>query len=89
MRHFHESKNLYFTPSVNVDHLWHILGAEALASAQAGKAAPVLDVGAFGYHKVLGKGLLPKAPIVVKARFVSAIAEKKIRAAGGAIILTA
>jgi large subunit ribosomal protein L27Ae len=90
MRYFHKTKNPSFVPTVNVDNLWHLLGAEALAKAQASKGeAPVIDVTDHGYFKVLGKGLLPKLPIVVKARFVSAIAEKKIKAAGGAVILTA
>lgn len=42
-----------------------------------------------GYFKVLGKGVLPSIPIVVKAKFFSKEAEKKIKAAGGAAILTA
>lgn len=42
-----------------------------------------------GYFKVLGKGVLPSYPIVVKARYFSKDAEKKIRSAGGAAILTA
>ncbi|KAA3682466.1 large subunit ribosomal protein L27Ae [Paragonimus westermani] len=42
-----------------------------------------------GYFKVLGKGVLPKVPVIVKARFFSRRAEEKIRAVGGACILTA
>ena len=42
-----------------------------------------------GYYKVLGKGHLPKQPVIVKARFFSHTAEKKIRAAGGACVLVA
>ncbi|RWW07482.1 hypothetical protein BHE74_00035826 [Ensete ventricosum] len=39
---------------------------------------------------VLGKGMLPPdRPVVVKAKLVSKIAEKKIKAAGGAVVLTA
>jgi large subunit ribosomal protein L27Ae len=43
----------------------------------------------FGVFKLLGKGRLPEVPVVVKARFFSALAEKKIKAVGGACILTA
>jgi large subunit ribosomal protein L27Ae len=50
---------------------------------------PVLDVTKLGYFKVLGKGVLPKVPIVVKAKFFSKDAEKKIKEAGGATLLTA
>ena len=53
-----------------------------------GKAA-VLDVGKQGFFKVLGKGHLPKLPMIVKAKFFSALAEKKIKEAGGTCILTA
>ena len=39
--------------------------------------------------QVLGKGVLPKQPVIVKARFFSRIAEEKIKAVGGACILSA
>jgi len=51
--------------------------------------APVLDLTKKGYFKVLGKGVLPSKPLIVKARFFSARAEKKIKEAGGACVLTA
>lgn len=51
--------------------------------------APVLDLLPLGYSKVLGKGRLPEVPLVVRARFVSALAEKKIRDAGGVVELVA
>jgi len=50
------------------------------------KAVPVLDLVANGYFKLLGKGAITK-PVIVKARFVSRVAEKKIKDAGGAIVL--
>ena len=40
--------------------------------------APVIDVSRAGYFKVLGKGALPKQPVIVKARFFSRQAEEKI-----------
>ncbi len=58
------------------------------ATAKAG-TAPVVDVTAHGYFKVLGGGQLPNKPLIVKARFVSKTAEEKIKAAGGAVLLTA
>lgn len=77
--------------------LWHlarkVAGDSILEKAAAEKAsggkALVLDVNQQGIFKVLGKGLMPELPIVVKARYVSKLAEEKIRAAGGAVILTA
>ena len=47
----------------------------------------MLDVTQFGYFKVPGKDSGMK-PIVVKAKLVSKIAEKKIEM-GGAVVLTA
>lgn len=42
-----------------------------------------------GYYKVLGKGHLPKQPMIVKARFFSREAEKKINSVGGTCVLVA
>ena len=56
--------------------------------AAAGKAA-VIDVTKYGIFKVLGKGQLPDQPVLVKAKFVSKLAEAKIKAVGGAVELVA
>ena len=37
-----------------------------------------------GYFKLLGKGQLPQQPVVVRAKFVSKLAEKKIKEVGAA-----
>ena len=42
-----------------------------------------------GIFKVLGKGELPDQPLLVKAKFFSKDAEKKIKAVGGACQLVA
>ena len=44
---------------------------------------------AQGIFKVLGKGDLPKQPLIVKAKEFSKLAEKKIKAVGGACQLVA
>ena len=41
------------------------------------------------YFKVLGKGEIPQVPMVVKAKFFSKLAEKRITEAGGACVLVA
>ncbi|KAJ1445489.1 ribosomal protein L27a [Pelagophyceae sp. CCMP2097] len=90
MRHFHQLKNRTFCPIVNLEMLWPLLPEGTLAAAEASKAngkAPVLDVTTKGYFKVCGKGLLPNCPLVVKAKLFTKLAEKKIKAAGGACIL--
>jgi large subunit ribosomal protein L27Ae len=89
MRRFHVKKSASICPTVNIDKLWSYIGTEAYEQAKTGSQAPVLDVTKLGYFKVLGKGHLPKIPIVVKARYFSKDAEKKIKGAGGACLLTA
>lgn len=58
-------------------------------AAQKSGEAPVIDVTKFGIFKVLGKGALPEQPVLVKAKFFSKLAEKKIKEVGGAVQLVA
>lgn len=69
--------------------LWSLVPAESRSKYLAEKSdtAPVIDLLALGYSKVLGKGRLPEVPLIVKARYVSARAEKKIKEAGGIVEL--
>ncbi|KAJ2635770.1 60S ribosomal protein L28 [Coemansia sp. RSA 1286] len=90
MRYFHKTKNQYWRPTINVDKIWTLVDAESRAKALENKElAPVVDLVKNGYAKVLGNGRIPKRPIIVKARYVSSIAEKKIKASGGAVVLSA
>ena len=90
MRHFNIRKNAYHCPVVNLDKLWSLAGGDAArAEAAKGGDAAVIDVTQHGYFKVLGMGQLPSIPVVVKAKFVSKLAEAKIKAAGGAVQLVA
>lgn len=90
MRHFHLKRNLSHCPTVNVDRLWSMMPEGVYEKAKSGSdLTPVIDVTKLGYFKVLGKGALPKLPLVVKAKYFSKDAEKKIKSAGGACILTA
>ena len=92
MRTFHQKKALKFCPAIGVEKLWSLVGEEVLEAAKkdtSGKNAPVIDITEHGYYKLLGTGKLPEAPVVVKARFFSKGAEKKVAAAGGACLLTA
>ncbi|KAL0357885.1 UNVERIFIED_CONTAM: 60S ribosomal protein L27a-2 [Sesamum calycinum] len=76
-------------PIVNVDKLWSMIPQEVKDKASKDNV-PLIDVTQFGYFKVLGKGALPEnKPVVVKAKLVSKVAEKKIKEAGGAVVLTA
>ncbi|KAK6123547.1 hypothetical protein DH2020_042695 [Rehmannia glutinosa] len=82
-------RNKFFCPTVNIDKLWSMVPQDVKDKASKDNA-PLIDVTQFGYFKVLGKGLLPAdKPVVVKAKLVSKNAEKKIKEAGGAVVLTA
>jgi len=92
MRNFHLQRNHAWKPVVNLDKIWSLVPAESrdkYLNKQAGDVAPVIDLLALGYSKVLGKGRLPSVPFIVKARYVSKLAEKKIKEAGGAVELVA
>jgi len=93
VRHFHLLKNRTYRPVVNLDKIWTLIGEDVLADAQAGKLpagqVPLIDLSEHGVFKLLGKGRLPKVPFVVKARFFSGLAERKIKDVGGACVLTA
>jgi large subunit ribosomal protein L27Ae len=88
-REFHKLKNRRWCPSVNLDRLWSLLSQRTQEKYTEGEAAvtPVINIVRSGYFKVLGKGVLPKTPLIVKAKFFSRRAEEKIKAAGGACVL--
>ncbi|MCJ1325563.1 60S ribosomal protein L28, partial [Thelotrema lepadinum] len=62
--------------------LWSLIPQDkrdAYLTNKKSETAPVIDLLPLGYSKVLGKGRLPEVPIVVRARYVSELAEKKIK----------
>lgn len=72
--------------------LWSLIPQETREAYVANKktdTAPVIDLLPLGYSKVLGKGRLPEIPIVVRARYFSKEAERKIKEAGGVVQLVA
>ena len=88
MRDYHHvEKNVRM---INVNRLWALIPEEQrkqfLDRKDANKA-PVIDVTAFGYFGVMGRGYLPECPLIVKARNFTAEAEAKIKAAKGACVL--
>ena len=90
MRHFHLMRNPQHKPIINLDKLWTLVPAEVRRNTTASSTeVPVIDTLGSGYGKVLGKGRLPELPVIVKARWVSALAEKKIKEVGGVVKLVA
>ncbi|XP_037059245.1 60S ribosomal protein L27a-like [Peromyscus leucopus] len=67
MRHYHLKRNQSFCPMVNLDKLWTLVHEQTRISSAKNKtgAAPIIDVVRSGYYKVLGKGKLPKQPVIV------------------------
>ena len=58
MRHFHLTKNQYWSKSINVDKLWTLVPKEEKDGlTESSDVVPVIDVLAAGYTKVLGNGL--------------------------------
>jgi large subunit ribosomal protein L27Ae len=90
IRVFALQRNKLHAPTINLDKLWTLVTDQSRKLYAANKdRVPVIDVTKAGFFKVLGKGFLPSQPVVVKARFFSSIAERKIKAVGGACVLTA
>ena len=73
--------------------LWALVPQEQREKyiSEGGKSdtAPVLDLLPLGYSKVLGKGRIPEIPLIVRARYFSKDAERKIKEAGGVVQLAA
>ena len=87
-RRFGEEWLTFFLPI----QLWSLIPLEKRDEYLADKksdTAPVLDLLPLGYSKVLGKGRIPEIPLVVKARFFSREAERKIKESGGVVELVA
>lgn len=63
-----------------LSQVWSLVGEEArVSAAKETSTAVVIDITKHGYFKLLGKGQLPAQPVVVRAKFVSKLAEKKIK----------
>jgi len=90
MRVFHLKKNPRWRPVVNLDKVWSLVTEETRKKyADSKDKVPVIDVTKAGFFKVLGKGRLPNQPVIIKAKWFSKTAERRIKAIGGACILTA
>ena len=90
IRVFALQRNKLHAPTINLDKIWALVTDQSRKLYASNKdRVPVIDVTKAGFFKVLGKGFLPSQPVVVKAKFFSKIAEKKIKAVGGACQLTA
>ena len=80
-----------FRPTVNLDKLWTSVSEQTWVNAAKTHtgAAPIIEAVRSGYYKILGKGKLPKQPVIVKAKFFSRRAEEKMKSVGRACVLVA
>ena len=87
MRNFHLKKNQFFCPTINIERLWSLVSDQARKyySSNTNKSGklPVIDCVQAGFFKVLGRGRLPAIPLIVRAKFFSKVAERRIKAIGG------
>ena len=88
MRHFHKKANPTWKPTLNLSNVAKFISQQEASVAKKGAELPIVDLLEHGYSKLLGNGRVA-VPCIVKARWVSKKAEKKIRKAGGAVVLTA
>ncbi|XP_045727437.1 large ribosomal subunit protein uL15-like [Mirounga angustirostris] len=90
-RHYHLKRNQSFCPVVNLDKLWTLVSEQMRVNAAKNRtgAALIIDVVQLGYYKVLGKGKLPKQPVILKVKFFSRRAEEKIKGVcvGGCVLV--
>uniref|UniRef100_A0A452FB50 Large ribosomal subunit protein uL15 n=1 Tax=Capra hircus TaxID=9925 RepID=A0A452FB50_CAPHI len=79
-----------FCPNIDLDKLWTLVSEQTQVNAAKNKTGAVLitDVVQSRINKVLGKGKLPKQPVIMKAKFFSRRAEK-IKHVDGACVLVA
>ncbi|KAJ9592469.1 hypothetical protein L9F63_015885 [Diploptera punctata] len=91
MRNYHLRRNTKWCPTINIDKLWTLVSEQTRLKYKdhADGKAPVIDIVKAGYFKLLGKGCLPKQPVIVKAKFFSKRAERKIKKVGGCCVLQA
>jgi large subunit ribosomal protein L27Ae len=90
MRHFHLQRNHEWKPILNIDKLVTLIPEEHREkyTDASSSTVPVLNLLDHGFAKLLGKGRISFS-VVVRARYVSAEAEKKITDAGDVIQLVA
>lgn len=84
--------DIWTNADIPLPQLWSLVPAEKRDEYLSGSkkdTVPVLDLLPLGYSKVLGKGRIPEVPLVVRARWFSKEAERKITEAGGVVELVA
>ncbi|KAJ8778883.1 hypothetical protein J1605_013117 [Eschrichtius robustus] len=87
MRHYHLKRNQSFCPTVNPDKLWTLVSKQTRVNAAKNKtgAVPITDVVRSGYYKVLGKGKLPKQPVIMRPNSSAEELRRRLRVSVGLV----
>mgnify|MGYP003960235239 CR=1 FL=1 len=86
MRHYHKKANPAWKPTINLNQLGKFISNAA--DIKKGDDLPVIELLNHGKAKLLGNGVVP-APCIVRVRYCSKLAEKKLVRAGGKVELVA
>merc|ERR1711915_502717 len=85
IRIFHRKTQAIKFKTTNTGDLFALIRKETIPEGQA----PVIDLRAYGIHKVLGRGELSlKRPVVVIAKQFTEEAQRKIEEVGGKVIVS-
>jgi large subunit ribosomal protein L27Ae len=89
MKYYHLKRNQSFCPTDNLNKLWTLVNEQTRVNAEKKKDwNNIIDVVRSSYYKFLGKGKLPKQPIIVRAKFFSRRTEEKIKVGGACGLVT-
>jgi large subunit ribosomal protein L27Ae len=83
MRRFHDTKQKYYCPAVNIDKILDYVKKSDL------NISDTIDITKWGFFKLLGKGKLPFKPLMIKAKLFSKKAQSKIVKSGGTCVVIA
>eukprot|EP01083_Nonionella_stella_P002271 6528_1 len=90
MAQYHLLPNRKYCKAINISEIWRLVPDNIKKECLNSKdKAPLIDIVEAGYSKVIGKGRIPKQPVVIRARFFSKKAQDKIRSVGGKCLLRA
>ena len=87
-RHFHLKRNTQWKPALNLDRVESLVPEQDWSACAGTNKLPVVDLLNHGYAKLLGNGRITR-PVIIKTRYCSRIAEKKLKEIGGAVVLKA
>lgn len=86
MRYFRKTKQKNYCPIVNIDKTYSLFSQSDTINQNNSKSLPLINLNDLSAFKILGKGKGPDIPVLIKAKFFSKKASKKILKSGGCCI---